>query len=106
MAAVIDLPQSPFSAKRENVPPTRQPDQTSQSREYLTPDAVERMITTARLAGGRLAERDALLIMMAWCHGFRAYSAALASDRPKSRYAARCQIKERPASIIPCADLN
>jgi len=72
MAAVIDLPQSPFSAKRENVPPPRQPNQTSQSREYLTPDAVERMITAARLAGGRLAERDALLIMMTWCHGFRA----------------------------------
>ena len=70
MAAVMDLPQSSFSAKRENVPPTRQPNQTSQSSEYLTPDAVERMITAARQAGGRLAKRDAPLIIMAWRHGF------------------------------------
>ena len=30
------------------------------------------MITAARQAGGRLAERDALLIMMAYRHGLRA----------------------------------
>ena len=105
----MDLRQTSFSAKRENVPPTRQPNQTSLSRKYLTPDAVERMITAARLAGGRLAERDALLIMMAWCHGFRA-SELIAlrwhQIEPKSRCAARCRIKEGPASIIPCADLN
>jgi len=58
--------------KAREWPPTRQPNQTSRSREYLTPDAVERMITAARQAGGRLAEHDALLIIMAWRHGFRA----------------------------------
>jgi type 1 fimbriae regulatory protein FimB/type 1 fimbriae regulatory protein FimE len=30
------------------------------------------MIIAARQAGGRLAEHDALLIIMAWHHGFRA----------------------------------
>jgi type 1 fimbriae regulatory protein FimB/type 1 fimbriae regulatory protein FimE len=46
--------------------------QASRTREYLTPDEVERMITAARHVGGRLAERDALLIMMAYRHGLRA----------------------------------
>jgi type 1 fimbriae regulatory protein FimB/type 1 fimbriae regulatory protein FimE len=35
------------------------------------------MVTVARQAGGRLAERDALLIMMAYRHGFRANRVAL-----------------------------
>src|SRR5215469_10003735 len=72
MAAVIELPQTSKWAKRENLPPLRQPNQASRTREYLTPDEVERMITAARRADGRLAERDALLIMMAYRHGFRA----------------------------------
>ena len=72
MAAMIQLSQTSKWAKRENQPPIRQPNQASRTREYLTPDEVERMITAARRAGGRLAERDALLIMMAYRHGFRA----------------------------------
>jgi integrase len=36
------------------------------------PDEVARMIVAERHAGGRLAERDALLIMMTYRHGFRA----------------------------------
>jgi integrase len=72
MAAVIPIRQSPFWAKRENQPPTRQRNDASRTREYLTPDEVESMITAARQAGGRLAERDALLITMAYRHGFRA----------------------------------
>jgi hypothetical protein len=52
MAAVIQLPQSPFWAKRENLPPARQPNQASRTPEYLTRDEVERMITAARQAGG------------------------------------------------------
>src|SRR5262249_49682543 len=59
----------PFWAKRHN-PPTRHRNQVAH--EYLTPDEVERMITAARQADGRLAERDALLIMLAYRHGFRA----------------------------------
>jgi type 1 fimbriae regulatory protein FimB/type 1 fimbriae regulatory protein FimE len=68
-ATVIQFPKAP---KSDNLPPTRQPNSASRSREYLTTDEVERMITAARGAGGRLAERDALLIMMAYRHGFRA----------------------------------
>ncbi|HEV3116464.1 MAG TPA: tyrosine-type recombinase/integrase [Gemmataceae bacterium] len=44
----------------------------SRTREYLTPDEVERIVLAARSAGGRLAERDALLIMTAYRHGLRA----------------------------------
>ena len=72
MAAVIPLYQSPKWAKRANQPPLRQPNQASRTREYLTPDEVERMIVAARRIDGRLAERDALLIMMAYRHGLRA----------------------------------
>jgi integrase len=52
--------------------PVRQRNQTSRSREHLTPDEVERMIVAARQAGGRMAYRDALLITMAYRHGLRA----------------------------------
>jgi len=72
LAAIIQLPQQSFSAKRAKVPPPRQPNRASRTREHLTPDEVERLITAARQADGRLAERDALLIMMAYRHGFRA----------------------------------
>jgi type 1 fimbriae regulatory protein FimB/type 1 fimbriae regulatory protein FimE len=37
----------------------------------LSPDEVERLIIAAQQAGGRVAERDALLIMMAFRHGLR-----------------------------------
>ena len=58
--------------KRLTSPPRRQPNRVSRTREHLTPDEVERLMTAARQAGGRLAERDALLIMMAYRHGLRA----------------------------------
>jgi type 1 fimbriae regulatory protein FimB/type 1 fimbriae regulatory protein FimE len=72
MAAIIPLHQTSKWAKRQNQPPIRQRNQESRSREYLTPDEVERMIVATRQAGGRLADRDALLIMMAYRHGLRA----------------------------------
>jgi type 1 fimbriae regulatory protein FimB/type 1 fimbriae regulatory protein FimE len=72
MAAVIPLHQTSKWAMRENLPPIRQPNQVSRTREYLTPDEVERMMTGAHRAGGRVAERDALLIMIAYRHGLRA----------------------------------
>src|SRR5215472_197152 len=72
MARVITLPQTSKWAKRDNLPPARQPNRASRSREHLTPQEVERMIVAARQAGGRFAERDALLIMMAYRHGLRA----------------------------------
>ena len=72
MATVFPLRQTPKWAKRENLPPTRQRNQASRAREYLTPDEVERIVVAARHGGGRLADRDALLIMIAYRHGFRA----------------------------------
>jgi hypothetical protein len=73
MATVIELPQSPFSAKRPKSPLPRQPNQARRTREHLTLDEIECMIAAACRAGGRLAERDALLTMMAYRHGFRAH---------------------------------
>src|SRR5258707_15437572 len=72
MATVIPLRQASKWAKQDNLPPIRQRNQASRTREYLTPSEVERMIVAARHAGGRLAERDALSIMMAYRHGLRA----------------------------------
>jgi integrase len=72
MAAIIPLRQTSKWAKQGNLPPTRKRNQASRTREYLTPDEVERMIVAARHTGGRLAERDALLIMTAYRHGLRA----------------------------------
>src|SRR6266851_7912552 len=72
MAAIIRLRQTSKWAMQANLPPIRQRNQASRTREYLTPNEVERMIVAARHAGGRLAERDALSIMMAYRHGLRA----------------------------------
>ena len=69
MAAIIQLPQTSKWAKRENLPPTRQPNEASRTREYLTPVEVERTIVAARHAAGHLANRDALLIVMAYRTG-------------------------------------
>jgi integrase len=72
MAAIIPVRQTSKWAKQQNQPPIRQRNWASRTREYLTPDEVARMIVAERHAGGRLAERDALLIMMTYRHGFRA----------------------------------
>ena len=72
MATIISLPQASKWAKQDNLPPIRQRNRASRTREYLTPNEVERMIVAARHADGRLAERDALSIMMAYRHGLRA----------------------------------
>ncbi|HVN89186.1 MAG TPA: tyrosine-type recombinase/integrase [Candidatus Binataceae bacterium] len=72
MAAIIPLRQTSKWAKQPNQPPPRQPNRAIRAREYLTPDEVERMILAVRQTGGRLAERDTLLIMVAYRHGFRA----------------------------------
>jgi hypothetical protein len=53
MGAVIQLPQSSFWAKRENQPPTRQRNDARRTREYLTPDEVERIIVAVRRTDGR-----------------------------------------------------
>jgi len=53
-------------------PPVRKRNAETRSREYLTPEEVERMIIAARRTGGRMTERDALLILLAYRHGLRA----------------------------------
>jgi integrase len=50
----------------------RRPNLEVRPREHLTPTEVEQLIAAARHAGGRMAERDALLIMIAYRHGLRA----------------------------------
>jgi len=56
MAAIIPLHETSKWAKCENLPPVRQPNRASRTREHLTPDEVERMVVAARRADGRLAE--------------------------------------------------
>jgi type 1 fimbriae regulatory protein FimB/type 1 fimbriae regulatory protein FimE len=51
---------------KQALSPARQRNGGSRTREYLTPDEVERMIIAARQVGWRLAERGALLIMIAY----------------------------------------
>ena len=72
MASVVRLDQTLNWAKRQNLPPVRQRNHATRSREYLTADEVERMILATRQVGGRVASRDALLILIAYRHGLRA----------------------------------
>jgi integrase len=71
MAAISPLTQPSNWAKRERRPPVK-PHKDPLSRDYLTGEEVEAMIAAARKAGGRTADRDALLIMLAYRHGLRA----------------------------------
>jgi len=52
------------------VPPPRRKNSEVRSREHLTPDEVERLISSARSLG-RYGHRDATLILMAYRHGLR-----------------------------------
>jgi type 1 fimbriae regulatory protein FimB/type 1 fimbriae regulatory protein FimE len=54
--------------------PTRPPNATLRSREYLTPNEVEKLIGEARK--GRHGHRDATLILTAYRHGLRAVEIA------------------------------
>jgi type 1 fimbriae regulatory protein FimB/type 1 fimbriae regulatory protein FimE len=71
MAVVVSLPQTSNWAKREHRPPIK-PHKDPLVRDYVTKDEVEAMVRSARKTGGRTAERDALLIMLAYRHGLRA----------------------------------
>ena len=72
MAGTVRALQTPIMAKRrENRPPARRNNSAVRSREYLVPKEVEDMIGAARRAGGRLADRDALLIILMYRHGLR-----------------------------------
>ncbi len=48
-----------------NVPPARRKNSEARSREFLTPDEVERLITAAKSVG-RHRRRDATLILLAY----------------------------------------
>ena len=52
------------------VPPARRRNSEARSREFLTPDEVERLITAAKSVG-RHKRRDATLILLAYRHGLR-----------------------------------
>jgi integrase len=59
--------------KARKITPSRQANSAVKMRERVSPDEVERLIVAARqVSDGRLAEPDALLIMMAYRHGLRA----------------------------------
>lgn len=60
----------PQRLKYGNLPPKRVPNRTVRSREYLTPDEVDKLIKAARHVG-RHGHRDATLILLAYRHGFR-----------------------------------
>ena len=55
------------------VPPRRLTNAERRPREYLTPEEVERLITTAqKRIGARTPHRDATMILLAYRHGLRA----------------------------------
>ena len=53
-------------------PPPRKKNKDARSREYLTPDEVERLMVAAKSLG-RHGHRDATLILIAYRHGLRVY---------------------------------
>ncbi len=58
------------SIENGKVPPPRRKNKDVRSREHLTPDEVERLITSAKSLG-RHGHRDATLILMDYRHGLR-----------------------------------
>ena len=72
-AKVVNLRSSRTKRPRAqsgNLPPKRLPNKAVRSREYLTPDEVEGLITAAKNTG-RHGHRDATLILLEYRHGFR-----------------------------------
>lgn len=74
MLSASRLAQTPTWAKRR--PPKRRPPTKQRKdplvRDYLTPEEVKAMVAAAKKAGGRMAYRDGLLILLAFRHGLRA----------------------------------
>ena len=69
MGTTSRLAQTPNWAKHR--PPTK-PRKDPLVRDYLTPEEVKAMVAAAKKAGGRTADRDALLVLLAYRHGLRA----------------------------------
>jgi integrase len=73
MAQVVELPRRSRKApiaKNGKVPPRRRPNRALRSREYLTPDEVERLLAAAGQRG-RHDARDRTLLLMMFRHGLR-----------------------------------
>ncbi len=58
------------SSVHGNLPPKRIPNLAVRSREYLTPNEVEGLLSAAKRIG-RHGHRDAALVLLAYRHGFR-----------------------------------
>jgi len=73
MAQVLELPKRPRKlpiAENGKVAPRRRPNRTLRSREYLTPDEVERLLAAAGQRG-RYGARDRTLLLLMYRHGLR-----------------------------------
>lgn len=72
MGQVVELPRrrkkAPIAVNGK-VPPRRQPNRVTRTREYLTPDEIDRMVVIAR--SGRHGGRDQTLLTLMYRHGLR-----------------------------------
>jgi site-specific recombinase XerD len=70
---IIRLPQTTIFGKARKITPSRQANSAVRMRDHVSPDEIERLIAAARqVSAGGWAERNALLIMMAYPHDLRA----------------------------------
>ena len=69
--AVIKKPAATKSKKRKNLPPPRQKNSDTRSREYLTPEEVKDLRDGAKNASDRHSLRDELLVILAYRHALR-----------------------------------
>ena len=73
MGQVVELPKrsrkSPSAENGKVIPPHRRPNRERRTREYLTPDEVERLLTAS--AAGRHGARDRTLFLLMFRHGLR-----------------------------------
>lgn len=73
MGQVVELPRrrriKPIAVNGK-APPRRQPNRASRSREYLTPDEVDRLVAAVG-ASGRHRNRDQTLLTLMYRHGLR-----------------------------------
>ena len=73
MGQVVELPRrrrKPLIAVNGKVPPRRQANLATRTREYLTPDEVDRLVAAAG-DSGRHANRDQTLLTVMYRHGLR-----------------------------------
>jgi type 1 fimbriae regulatory protein FimB/type 1 fimbriae regulatory protein FimE len=74
MAQVIEMPTrrktTPNTVNGKVRPPTRRPNKATRTREYLTPDEVERLLEAAG-SGTRYGARDKAIVLLMFRHGLR-----------------------------------